>query len=64
MSHLFDGCAGARDHESRKGMGIGLTICKTIILAHQGEIHARNYEDGAEFYFSLPLDETTEDEDV
>lgn len=57
MEHLFDGCAGSKDHESRKGMGIGLTICKTIIQAHQGEIHARNHENGAEFYFSLPLEE-------
>ena len=64
MAHLFDGCAGAKDHESRKGMGIGLTICKTIVLAHQGEIHARNYENGAEFYFSLPLDEATEDKNA
>lgn len=57
MEHLFDGCAGSKDNESRKGMGIGLTICKTIIQAHQGEIHARNHENGAEFYFSLPLEE-------
>ena len=64
MAHLFDGCARAKDHESRKGMGIGLTICKTIVLAHQGEIHARNYENGAEFYFSLPLDEATEDKNA
>lgn len=55
MEHLFDGCAGAQDNESRKGMGIGLTICKTIIVAHKGEIHARNHEHGAMFYFSLPL---------
>ncbi len=57
MEHLFDGCAGSKDNESRKGMGIGLTICKTIIQAHRGEIHARNHENGAEFYFSLPLEE-------
>ena len=46
---------------SRNGWSIcltaGLTICKTIIQAHQGEIHARNHENGAEFYFSLPLEE-------
>ena len=56
-SQLFDGCAGAIDHESRKGMGIGLSICKSIVMAHQGDVHARNYEDGAEFSFSLPMDE-------
>lgn len=57
IDQLFDGCAGALDHESRKGMGIGLSICKSIVMAHQGEIHARNREVGAEFSFSLPLDE-------
>ena len=40
--------------DSYKGMGIGLSICKTIILAHGGEISARNHEDGAEFCFTLP----------
>ena len=45
------------DHESRKGMGIGLSICKSIVMAHQGDVYARNYEDGAEFSFSLPMDE-------
>lgn len=57
MDQLFDGCAGALDHESRKGMGIGLSICKSIVMAHQGDVYARNYEDGAEFSFSLPMDE-------
>ena len=57
LDQLFDGCAGAIDHESRKGMGIGLSICKSIVMAHQGDVHARNYEDGAEFSFSLPMDE-------
>lgn len=47
----------ALDHESRKGMGIGLSICKSIVMAHQGDVYARNYEDGAEFSFSLPMDE-------
>lgn len=37
-----------------KGMGIGLSICKTIIMAHDGEIWAMNHEEGAEFAFSLP----------
>ena len=57
IAQIFDGCAGAIDHESRKGMGIGLSICKSIVMAHQGDVYARNYEDGAEFSFSLPMDE-------
>ena len=39
------------------GMGIGLSICKTIITAHNGTIGARNHDSGAEFYFTLPKEE-------
>lgn len=38
-----------------KGMGIGLTICRTIIEAHNGSIDAKNHDLGAEMEFSLPL---------
>ena len=37
-----------------KGMGIGLSICKTIVTAHGGKINARNHGSGSEFYFYLP----------
>lgn len=40
--------------DTRRGMGIGLSICSTIIQAHDGFITACNHEDGADFYFSLP----------
>lgn len=43
--------------DGRKGMGIGLSICKTIINAHNGEIHAINHKQGVEFYFTLPKEE-------
>ena len=42
------------DSDGKKGMGIGLHICKTIIRAHNGNIYACNRKDGAEFVFSLP----------
>ena len=45
-----------------KGMGIGLSICKTIITAHDGTITAKNHSEGVEFCFSLPKDK--EDEHV
>lgn len=40
--------------DGEKGFGIGLSICRTIILAHDGEIHVENHKEGTEFYFSLP----------
>lgn len=53
---LFDGCAAGYSQSSdfHKGMGIGLSICKTIINAHHGELYAQNHEHGAEFIFTLP----------
>jgi two-component system sensor histidine kinase KdpD len=35
-------------------MGIGLSICKTIITAHNGTITAQNKKDGCQFLFTLP----------
>lgn len=40
--------------DTRRGRGIGLSICRTIIQAHSGTITAHNHESGAEFAFSLP----------
>jgi signal transduction histidine kinase len=40
----------------RQGMGIGLSIARTIVLAHKGRIWAENVADGgAVFRLSLPL---------
>lgn len=56
LTSIFDGApdSGSSSSDSKKGIGIGLSICKTIILAHQGTITARNHTDGAEFQFELP----------
>lgn len=43
--------------DSKSGMGIGLSIVKTIILAHDGTLHAGNRaQGGAIFTFTLPLE--------
>ena len=39
-----------------RGTGIGLSVCKTIVTAHGGEISAHNVpHGGAQFIFTLPL---------
>lgn len=43
--------------DGRRGVGLGLAICKAIIEAHGGHIQARNRTPcGAEFLISLPRD--------
>ncbi|MBR6769805.1 MAG: PAS domain-containing sensor histidine kinase [Lachnospiraceae bacterium] len=56
MESLFDGTAytGNSSSDSSRGMGIGLSICKTIITAHKGRIDVTNCDKGSDFYFSLP----------
>ena len=56
---IFEGgqvSSGSSD--SHRGMGIGLSICQTIIQAHGGQITAVNHTGdrtkGAEFTFTLP----------
>ena len=60
LSTLFSGMRphGEPSVDSSRGMGIGLSICKTIVTAHGGQIGVENRpEGGAVFRFTLPLGE-------
>ena len=59
MEHLFTGLldSEAPSDTSRSNMGIGLSVCSTIVKAHGGEIQALNRpEGGAVFSFALEME--------
>lgn len=63
--HLFDGQASCYHSHSDgcRNMGIGLSVCQSIIRAHGGQISARNNRDGgACFEIILPMKEEYENE--
>lgn len=50
---------------TRNNMGIGLSVCSSIIKAHGGEIYGKNRsEGGAIFGFSLELEEDDEQQQI
>ena len=60
MNHLFTGLldSEAPVDTSRSNMGIGLSVCRTIIKAHGSELKAANRSDGgAVFSFALEMEE-------
>jgi two-component system sensor histidine kinase KdpD len=60
MAHLFTGLldSEAPADSTRSNMGIGLSVCRTIIKAHGSELKAMNRpEGGAVFRFALELEE-------
>lgn len=62
LPHIFEGYFSQSyedEGDTRKNMGIGLSVCNTIIQAHQGKMTADNRrppEHGAIFRFTLPLE--------
>ncbi|MDF2870471.1 MAG: histidine kinase [Anaerocolumna sp.] len=61
LPSLFEGYTslGGKASDSSRGLGIGLSICRSIIKAHQGRMEAENrLSGGAAFRFLLPLEET------
>ena len=61
MEHLFTGLLGSKTpaDSTRSNMGIGLSVCRTIIKAHGSELKAGNRpEGGARFSFALEMEES------
>ena len=61
MGQLFTGLPDTerKMDSGRSNMGIGLSVCKTIIKAHGGELTAANRpQGGAVFTFALQMEET------
>ncbi|PYI53718.1 MAG: hypothetical protein DMC62_05115 [Verrucomicrobia bacterium] len=46
------------------GMGMGLTIVRSIIEAHGGKLWAENVAEGARFFFALPVTRKSETREV
>ena len=45
-----------RSPDSRRGIGLGLALCRAIVQAHGGEIDVKNIKPhGARFWFTLPI---------
>lgn len=58
MDRMFDRYASGDEHryDMKRGLGLGLHICRTIVKAHGGEITAmNNAEGGATFSFWIPM---------
>lgn len=51
QAHLFEPFHGS----TSQGMGIGLSLCRSIIEAHEGRIWQESQDNGAKFVFELPL---------
>ena len=58
LHNLFDGTQSAQKGDSTRSMGIGLSVCKTVVAAHRGKIKGENIRGGgARFTVDLPLEE-------
>ncbi len=59
LDHLFDGTLHPEEgrEDARRDMGIGLSVCRTIVMAHGGGISAKNQKNGgALFHIALPME--------
>ena len=59
LPKLFDSATHqTQQGDTKRNMGIGLSVCRTIVQAHGGTIHGENRpEGGAQFTIELPMEE-------
>ena len=59
LDTIFDGSASNEVRsDTKRNMGIGLSVCRTVAMAHGGRISAKNEEGGgASFCLELPMKE-------
>ena len=63
LEHLFDGTLQGQQGDRGRSMGIGLSVCRTVVRAHGGRIRGENrMEGGARFTVELPLDKEMQQE--
>ena len=55
IEELFTERTGGVDSGTVRSMGVGLSLCKTIVELHGGSLLGGNSDNGAEFTFTLPL---------
>lgn len=63
LPHLFDGIGFLPEKNGvggRSQMGIGLSVCMSIVKAHGGSMSARNTDGGTVVSFSLPVPPVSE----
>ena len=58
--HLLNSCSTERPRSDRssdgkRSMGIGLSVCRTVVLAHGGTIRGKKKDGGACFTVTLPM---------
>lgn len=60
LPHMFEGSLQSREgeeYDSKRNMGIGLSVCLSIVKAHKGDMRAMNMEaGGASVEFWLPIE--------
>ncbi|MEP6617095.1 MAG: PAS domain-containing sensor histidine kinase [Ginsengibacter sp.] len=56
LPHIFERFFRAEKTRNLEGIGLGLYLCRQIILHHNGKVWAESeLHKGSEFYFSIPL---------